>query len=68
REVTGGAALYTDFANAGATADALNRICRDDALASRLREDGLRRAAAFSFEKLARERLDAILAALEKTP
>ncbi len=65
REVTAGAAQFVDFADAQAAGDALRRICTDDALAHRLRTEGLRRAAAFSFEKLARERLDAILATVE---
>ncbi len=66
REVTNGAALFADFANAGAAADSLRRICEDDGLASQLRVAGLARAAEFSFEKLAAERIDAIVAALSE--
>lgn len=68
REVTAGAARFADFADTPAAAAALRELCTDDALAARLRTEGVRRATAFSFEKLARERLDAILAAVEASP
>lgn len=64
REVTGGAARFCDFADSAAAGAALEEISTDDALAARLRADGLRRAADFSFEKLARERVAAIREAL----
>jgi glycosyltransferase involved in cell wall biosynthesis len=64
REVAGGAALFCDFAGSSAAGAALEKICTDDALAARLRADGLRRAMDFSFEKLARERVAAILGVL----
>ncbi|MBI5769147.1 MAG: glycosyltransferase family 4 protein [Verrucomicrobia bacterium] len=62
REVTEGAALFCDFAESGPAGAALERICTDDALAARLRAAGVRRAAGFTFEKLARERIDALRA------
>ncbi len=61
REVTDSAALWCDFTDRATAAAALEKICTDDALATRLRTAGLRRAADFSFEKLARERVAAIL-------
>lgn len=61
REVTAGAAVFVDFTDATAAGEALRRVCADDAVAARLRADGLRRAAAFSFETLARERIAAVL-------
>lgn len=68
REVTDGAALFTDFCDAAAAGAALEKICSDDALAARLRAEGLRRAEVFSFEKLARERMAAILETLKPCP
>lgn len=67
REVAEDAAVYVDFADARAAGAALERVCTDDVHAERLRIAGLRRAQAFSFERLARERMAAILEAL-KTP
>lgn len=68
REVTAGAALFTDFAATAAAGATLERICADDDLALRLRTAGLRRAADFSFEKLARERMAAILEMVSLAP
>lgn len=68
REVTNGAALFTDFCDSTAASVALEKICSDDAVVRRLRTDGLHRAEAFSFEKLARERMAAILGALKSCP
>jgi len=68
REVTDGAALFTDFSDVPAAGAVLESVCSDDALAARLQADGLRRAEAFSFEKLARERMAAILGALKSCP
>lgn len=64
REVTGGAALFTDFADTAAAAVALARVCTEEALARELGAAGVRRAASFSFAQLARERVAAIKAAL----
>ncbi len=61
REVAEDAAVYVDFADAGAAGAALARVCEDDVHAERLRQAGLVRARAFSFERLARERVGAIL-------
>ena len=65
REVTAGAALLVDFADAAVAGAAVASVCRDDAVAGRLRAAGLQRAREFSFERLARERMTAILAMLE---
>jgi hypothetical protein len=64
REVTGGAAQFTDFADTPAAAAALTAVCVDDALVARLRAEGLQRAGEFSFARLARERVEAILRVL----
>ncbi len=64
REVTDGAAVFTDFADSALAASALRSVCVDDLLAAGLRSAGLRRAAAFGFDKLARERLASILRVL----
>jgi glycosyltransferase involved in cell wall biosynthesis len=61
REVAEDAAVYVDFADASAAGTALARVCADDLHAERLRQAGLVRARAFSFERLARERVGAIL-------
>jgi glycosyltransferase involved in cell wall biosynthesis len=55
-EVTGGAALLVDPAPAP-LADALERLLAEPALRERLRAAGLARAAAFSWERTARETL-----------
>jgi len=64
REVTGGAAQFTDFVDPAAAGAALGTLCEDDSLAARIRAAGLRRAADFNFSRLARERVGAILEAL----
>ena len=56
-----GAAVLVDFTDATAAGAALTKVCRDDGRWARLRADGVRRAQAFSFEQLARERVAAIL-------
>lgn len=66
REVAEDAAEYIDFADTPAAGAALERLCRDEARVAELRERGLRRAEAFSFDRLARERIEAILKILEK--
>lgn len=65
REVTGEAALFVDFTDALMAGEALRRICTDDALTANLRESGLRRAENFSYARLARERVGAILSTLQ---
>lgn len=68
REVAGDAAVYCDFANAKAAGAALEEVCSDDALAFGMRAAGIERARDFSFERLARERVGAILEALKSRP
>jgi len=65
-EVTAGHALIVDFHNREETAAMLRKIVLDQGLRDRLRVAGLRRAADFSFEKMTRERIDAILDLLDK--
>jgi len=60
-EVAGPAAEFADFTNSAIAAGALARLCTDGALAARLRTEGLARAREFSFERLARERIGAIM-------
>ena len=64
REIAGDAAEFVDFTRPDAAASALEKICRDDSRAAGLRAAGLARAAEFSYEKLARERVAAILGLL----
>jgi heptosyltransferase-2 len=61
REVTGGSAIFVNFKAAEAAGAALHAICTDDDLALRLRASGLERAREFSFERLAHERVEAVL-------
>ena len=64
-EVASNAAVYVDFGEPAVAARAIERLCGDDALWQAKREAGLARAAAFTFRRLVRERVPAILAALE---
>jgi glycosyltransferase involved in cell wall biosynthesis len=64
REVAGESALYADFCRPEAATAALERACADEALRARLAAQGIERAKAFSFERLARERVGAILEAI----
>jgi glycosyltransferase involved in cell wall biosynthesis len=66
REVAGDAALFVDFTANDAAGEALRQICTDEKLRAELRAAGLKRAADFSYARLARERMNAILAALAK--
>lgn len=59
-EVTAGHAAIVDFGDAAAVAAALTRLSAADGGREALREEGIRRAADFSFEKLARERIAVI--------
>ena len=63
-EVTGGHALIVDYADGATTTHALDTLLGDDALHDRLRADGIGWVRRFSFDRLARERVDAILGAL----
>ena len=58
-EVAGGAAVLVDPLDIDALAQAIARVLRDEALRGRLREDGIARAAEFSWETAARRTLDA---------
>lgn len=60
REVAGEATDYVDFTDTAAAAAALARLCTDDAHAAARRAAGLARARAFSFARLARERVTAL--------
>lgn len=64
REVAADAAVWVNFSDTADAGVALQRVCTDDLHAERLRVAGLRRARAFSFETLARERLTAVREAL----
>jgi alpha-1,3-rhamnosyl/mannosyltransferase len=61
REVAAEAADFVDFSDTGAASAALARLCRSDSHAAARRAAGLVRAQDFSFAKLARERVSAIL-------
>lgn len=65
REVAADAALFVDFTDSVAAGEALRRICTDDSLAAELRAAGLKRAGEFSYARLARERVEAILEMLK---
>jgi hypothetical protein len=68
REVAGDAAVWVDFSDAATAGAALARVCADDVHAERLRQAGLRRAQAFDFAQLARERMAAIHGVLKARP
>ena len=61
REVAGPAALYVDYTDANAAAQVLESIARMPERLASLRALALARAAEFSYERLARERVGAIL-------
>jgi len=64
REVAEGAALLVDYQDTTSAGEALRRICTEDGLVAELRTAGLKRAADFSYARLARERITAILEVL----
>jgi glycosyltransferase involved in cell wall biosynthesis len=68
REVAGDSALYVDYGNAPLAARQLESICSDDGLRERLGASGLKQSERFSFERLARERVGAILDVLGNLP
>ncbi|HMD61914.1 MAG TPA: glycosyltransferase family 1 protein [Opitutaceae bacterium] len=68
REVAGGCVLYADFADPSLASGAVEQLCADAALRGRLSAAGIERAGEFSFERLARERVGAILARLPEAP
>lgn len=65
REVAGECAQYVDFEDTAAATGALRAVCSDPGLRASLVERGIARAGEFSFERLARERVGAILNVLE---
>jgi glycosyltransferase involved in cell wall biosynthesis len=60
REVAGDAVRYVDYANTPAAAAAIAGVLSDQAQRETMIRAGLARAQAFSFERLARERIEAI--------
>lgn len=64
REVAGDCALYVDFADRLQASRALEGLCGPGQLRSRLSSAGVERSRQFSFERLARERVGAILSAI----
>jgi glycosyltransferase involved in cell wall biosynthesis len=64
REVAGDTALYVDFADAAAASSVLEQACAGAGGQAQLRAAGLERARLFSYERLARERVDAVLGAI----
>lgn len=66
REVSGSQALLVDFHDLDAVAAALQQVASDSDLRERLRLGGFQQAARFTFDKLAAERMDAILALLNR--
>jgi len=68
REVAGECALCVDYADPSLASGAMERICADAALRAQLGAAGIERSRQFSFERLARERVGAILAALGGPP
>ena len=58
-EVAGGAAMLVDPLDVEALARAVAKVLDDAALRGRLREDGIARAAEFSWQTAARRTLDA---------
>lgn len=65
REVAGESAVYVDYADAPLASGALERVCADGALRKSLSESGVERSMRFSFERLARERVGAVLERLQ---
>ena len=64
REVAGGSALYADFADTPGAARVLEQACAGAAGRAQLTAAGIEQSKAFSFERVARERVGAILSVL----
>jgi glycosyltransferase involved in cell wall biosynthesis len=62
REVAGECALYADYSDTATASVTLEQVCADGSLRARLSAAGIERSRQFSFERLARERVGAILA------
>ena len=60
REVAEGSALFTDFSKPAHAGLRLAQVCRDETLRARMALEGVKRAQAFRFDRLARERIEAI--------
>ncbi len=67
-EVAGDAALLVDPRDPTAAGEAIARILNDTALTASLRQKGIQRAAAFTWERTARATLEAYRAAIGMTP
>ena len=65
-EVTGGSAVMVDFKDGERVTRALERMATDAPLREQLRRDGIANAQRFTFDKLTRERIDAIRQLLAK--
>ena len=59
-EVTGGSAVIVDFKDREKVTRALERMATDASLREQLRRDGIGNSQRFTFDKLTRERIDAI--------
>jgi glycosyltransferase involved in cell wall biosynthesis len=68
REVAGDCAVYVDFGAVPAATAALALLCSDRELQAQMGAAGVDRSKSFSFERLARERVGAVLAAIGKGP
>ncbi len=64
REVAADCAVYADYADTAGASAALESLCVDPAQRERLSAAGVTRSRLFSFERLARERVGAILEGL----
>jgi glycosyltransferase involved in cell wall biosynthesis len=67
-EIANGAAILVDPDDPDTIADAIGRITEDDAVRARLREDGLARAAKFTWEETARRTAAVLRGAGEAEP
>jgi len=68
REVAGETALYVDYADSASATRVLEQACAGAAGRAQLVAAGIERARMFSFERVARERVGAILSAIGAAP
>jgi glycosyltransferase involved in cell wall biosynthesis len=66
REVAGESAFYVDYRDLPAATKALGLVCEDLEMRRQMVSAGITRSLQFSFERLARERVGAVLSALGK--
>jgi glycosyltransferase involved in cell wall biosynthesis len=66
REVAAGSAMFVDYASTSAATRMLQTACSGAGGRAQLISAGIERAKMFGFERLARERVGAILAAIER--